>query len=76
MTLKPGQSSGEEPEAHEKSEQVLLVLKGEVQAEVEGKRKKLKEGDSIVIPPGAKHKFTNKGKRSCVTFSTYSPPEY
>src|SRR4051794_7048935 len=76
MTLKAGQSSGEEPEAHEKSEQVLLVLKGEVVAQLAGKRKTLHEGDSIVIPPGTKHKFTNKAAHQCVTFNTYSPPEY
>ena len=76
MTLKPGRSSGEEAEAHENSEQVLLVLKGEVVAEVRGKTKTLKVGDSVVIPPGTKHKFTNEAKRACVTFNTYSPPEY
>ena len=76
MTLKPGQSSGENAESHEKSEQVLLVLHGEVMAEIEGEQKILKQGDSIVIAPGTKHKFTNQSKNACVTFNTYSPPEY
>jgi len=76
MTLKPGRSSGEEPEAHKNSTQVLLVLKGEVVAQLEGNRKALSEGDVIVIPAGVKHKFTNKGRNDCVTFNTYSPPEY
>jgi mannose-6-phosphate isomerase-like protein (cupin superfamily) len=76
MTLKPGQSSGKEPEAHKNSEQVLLVLEGEVAAEVDGKRKTLKRRDIIVIPPGTPHKFKNKSNRRCVTFNTYSPPEY
>lgn len=76
MTLKPGQSSGEKPEAHKNSEQVLLVIEGEVCAEVDGQRKNLKRRDIIVIPPGTPHKFKNNGKRRCVTFNTYSPPEY
>jgi mannose-6-phosphate isomerase-like protein (cupin superfamily) len=76
MTLKPGQSSGSEPEAHKNSTQVLLVLSGEVLAEVEGERKKLSEGDVIVIPAGVRHKFTNDRSSDCVTFNTYSPPEY
>ncbi|HTG45105.1 MAG TPA: cupin domain-containing protein [Verrucomicrobiae bacterium] len=76
MTLKPGQSSGEEAEAHEKSEQVLVVISGEVFAEVEAETKLLSRGDVILIPPGTRHKFTNRGPADCVTFNTYSPPEY
>jgi mannose-6-phosphate isomerase-like protein (cupin superfamily) len=76
MTLKPGGKSGEEAEAHEKSTQILLVLKGEVVGELEGKRKTLSEGDVIVIPAGVKHKFINEGRSECITFNTYSPPEY
>ena len=76
MILEPGKSSGAEPEAHEQSEQVLVVLEGEVLAEVAGEKKTLKEWDVIVIPPGMKHKFTNSSAKRCVTFNTYSPPEY
>ncbi len=76
MTLQPGQSSGDEPEAHRKSAQVLIVLEGEVLAEVDGKSATMKQWDSILIPSGTPHKFTNKSSRPCVTFSTYSPPEY
>lgn len=76
MTLEPGASSGEEPEAHKNSTQVLLVLEGEVLGEMGGRRKKLKPGDVLVINAGVKHKFTNRGKKKCVTFNTYSPPEY
>jgi mannose-6-phosphate isomerase-like protein (cupin superfamily) len=76
MTLKPGQSSGEEAEAHKESEQVLIVLEGEVVAEVEGKTGTMKKHDLILIPAGTKHKFTNKSRENAITFNTYSPPEY
>ena len=76
MTLKPGKSSGDEPKAHQNSTQVLLVLEGEVLAELGGERKKLGRGDVIVIPAGVRHKFTNEAERDCLTFNTYSPPEY
>jgi mannose-6-phosphate isomerase-like protein (cupin superfamily) len=76
MTLKPGQSSGEEKEAHKNSEQVLLVLEGDVFAEVGSETNTLQARDIILIPAGTPHKFTNKGKTNCVTFNTYSPPEY
>jgi len=76
MRLNPGQSSGEEAEAHEESEQTLLVLEGEVFGEIDSEKKTLKVGDVIVIPAGTKHKFTNRSRKPVVTFNVYSPPEY
>jgi mannose-6-phosphate isomerase-like protein (cupin superfamily) len=76
MTLKPGKSSGSEPEGHEKSDQVLLVLEGEVEGEIGDDAIMMKKGDVIVIPAGTKHKFTNRSSADVVTFNTYSPPEY
>jgi mannose-6-phosphate isomerase-like protein (cupin superfamily) len=76
MTLTPGQSSGEKPEAHKNSEQVLLVLDGEVLAEVEEEKRIMRKGDVVLIPAGTKHKFTNQSAQAISTFNTYSPPEY
>ena len=76
MTLGPGQATGDEPEAHKASDQVLLVVGGDLSAEIAGARSQLKAGDVVVIPPGTKHKFTNRGAKPAVTFSVYSPPEY
>ena len=76
MTLNPGQSSGEKPEAHEKSEQVLLVIQGEVQAEISGEQRTLGKGDVVLIPAGVPHRFSNRSQAPAITFNTYSPPEY
>lgn len=76
MVLEPGRSSGKKPEAHEKSEQVLLVLEGEVEGEIGGRHCELKKGDVVLIPAGVAHQFTNRGSVRAVTFNTYSPPEY
>jgi mannose-6-phosphate isomerase-like protein (cupin superfamily) len=76
MKLGPGQPTGEEPEAHEKSDQVLLLVAGELSAEIGGKRSRMKAGDTVIIPPRVKHEFTNSGKEPAVTFNVYSPPEY
>jgi mannose-6-phosphate isomerase-like protein (cupin superfamily) len=76
MRLAPGQSSGDKPEAHEHSEQILLVLEGELLAEIEGESQMMKKFDLVVIPPGKKHKFTNQSRNPVLTFNTYSPPEY
>jgi mannose-6-phosphate isomerase-like protein (cupin superfamily) len=76
MALKPGGASGSTAEAHEKSEQVLLLLEGEVEGEVADEKRILRKGDVIVVPAGAKHRFRNHGRTTAVTFSVYSPPEY
>jgi mannose-6-phosphate isomerase-like protein (cupin superfamily) len=76
MTLGTGQATGETAEAHEKSEQVLLLIEGDLVAEIGGKRSRMKAGDVVVIPPRVKHRFTNPGDRPAVTFNVYSPPEY
>jgi mannose-6-phosphate isomerase-like protein (cupin superfamily) len=76
MTLKPGKSSGSEPEGHKNSDQVLLVLEGEIEGEIGDNAITMRKDDVVVIPAGTKHKFTNRSSADVVTFNTYSPPEY
>jgi len=76
MTLAPGDATGDQAEAHEKSDQVLLVLGGELTGEVGDQRPHLKKGDVIIIPAGVKHRFVNRAKKPAVTFNVYSPPAY
>jgi mannose-1-phosphate guanylyltransferase len=76
MTLAPGHSSGEKAEAHEKSDQVLLVLDGKIEGQVGDERSALEKGDVIIVPAGVKHRFTNPGKARATTFNVYSPPAY
>ena len=76
MTLAPGDATGDEAEAHEKSDQVLLILGGELTGEVGDQRPHLKKGDVIIIPAGVKHRFVNRAKKPAVTFNVYSPPAY
>jgi mannose-6-phosphate isomerase-like protein (cupin superfamily) len=76
MTLKPGKSSGSEPEGHKNSDQVLLVLKGEVEGEIGDETITMRQGEVIIIPAGTKHEFRNRSSVDAMTFNTYSPPEY
>jgi len=76
MTLKPHDESSEEMNTHDKSDQVVLVLEGEIEAEVGKVKRMLKKGDTCIIPAGTPHRLTNPGSRQAVTFSVYSPPEY
>ena len=76
MTLQPGGQSSIENNVHEKSDQILLVVEGEVEAEVAGERKILRKGDVCVVPAGTRHRFENKSSETVLTFSVYAPPEY
>ncbi|HYY12971.1 MAG TPA: cupin domain-containing protein [Chthoniobacterales bacterium] len=76
MTLEPGDETGEKAEAHKNSDQVLLMLEGELSGEVGDDRPQLKRGDVIVVPAGVKHRFVNRGDTPAVTFNVYSPPAY
>lgn len=76
MTLKAWSATGSKAEAHEKSDQILLVLGGELIGELGQERPKLSKGDVIIIPAGTKHRFINESERPAVTFNVYSPPAY
>lgn len=76
MTLEPGAATGEKAEAHDKSDQVLLMLDGELIGKVGDERPRLSKGDVIVIKAGTKHRFANASSTNAITFNVYSPPAY
>ena len=76
MTLEGGGESSEEPDFHPNSDQVLLVVEGEVSAEISGETASMRAGDVVIVPAGARHKFSNPTKARAVTFSVYAPPAY
>ena len=76
MTLKADGQSSEELNMHEKSDQVLLVLEGEIHGEIGEEKVVMRQGDVCIVPAGTPHRFENKSKNRAVTFNVYSPPEY
>ena len=76
MTLKPHGESSERRNVHEKSDQVVLIIEGEIEAEVGDVTRTLKAGDTCIIPAGTPHRLTNGGEHEAVTFNVYTPPEY
>jgi mannose-6-phosphate isomerase-like protein (cupin superfamily) len=76
MILEAGDHSSEEMNTHEKSDQVLLLLEGELKAEVGGETHVMRKGDTCIVSAGTPHRFENKGKARAITFNVYSPPEY
>ena len=77
MTLKPGQSSSDEPEnEHPRCEQWLFVLRGTGRAVVGKRRVALKEDSLLLIEKGEAHQITNTGRSPLVTLNFYAPPAY
>jgi mannose-6-phosphate isomerase-like protein (cupin superfamily) len=62
MVLDARGESSEELNTHEKSDQVLLVIEGEVVAEIGGKKRSMREGDVCIVPAGTPHRFENQSE--------------
>ena len=76
MILTAGGPSSEEMNVHKKSHQVLLLLEGELQAEIDEEKRIMRKGDTCIVSAGTPHRFENRGKGRAVIFNVYSPPEY
>ena len=76
MILTVGKHSSEETNSHEKSDQVLLLLEGELHAEVGAVKRIMRQGDTCIVSAGTPHRFENRGSGRAVTFNVYSPPAY
>jgi mannose-6-phosphate isomerase-like protein (cupin superfamily) len=76
MVLDSGQESGPYGNEHPESEQVLFVVEGTVEADVDGKHFTMGAGDSTIVPGGALHRFVNKSMERVVTFNVYAPKAY
>jgi mannose-6-phosphate isomerase-like protein (cupin superfamily) len=77
MTLKPGQSSSDEPEnEHPRAEQWLYVVSGSGKARVGERSLRISAGSLLVIEKVEKHKITATGEKPLVTVNFYAPPAY
>jgi len=75
MSLLPLEEIGMEKHRH--TSQFIRVEKGKGMANINGHRYLLKDGDSVVIPPGTWHNIVNTSKtRSLKLYTIYSPPEH
>ena len=76
MSLEPGEASGDAKEDHPSSDQVLLVMEGEVTAEIAEEKAHMRQGDVVIVPAGVRHRFENESRHVVKTFSVYAPPAY
>jgi transcriptional regulator with XRE-family HTH domain len=74
--LEVGGSTGPQPYAHGDSEELFVVLAGEVQLEVGGQIFQLEHGDSIDYRSSTPHRATNAGDDLAEVMWIISPPSY
>lgn len=72
MSVEPGDDIGEE--THD-VDQVLVFVKGEGEAVLNGERSEVEKGSLVAVPAGTKHNFINTGKKPLKLYTIYSPPE-
>ncbi|MEE6257899.1 cupin domain-containing protein [Plantactinospora sonchi] len=74
MTIPPDGEIGEE--VHEEIDQILTFVSGTGEARVAGERRKVTQGDLVVVPAGTRHNFVNTGPNPLVLYTIYGPPEH
>ena len=76
LTLEAGEASSDKPSTHAESDQILVVLQGEVTAKIGEESALMKRGDAVTVPAKTPHTFTNHGRERAVTFSVYAVPAF
>jgi len=76
ITLQPGEATSEDFNAHPHSEQTVVLLEGELVAEVGHEHHVLHGGESLIIPAGAPHRLRNDAQGPAFAFTVYAPPAY
>jgi mannose-6-phosphate isomerase-like protein (cupin superfamily) len=74
MTIPPGGEIGEE--VHGETDQILTFVSGVGEATVSGQKKRVAQGDLVVVPAGEMHNFVNTGPNPLVLYTVYGPPEH
>ena len=75
MSLKPGEEIG--LETHVSTDQFFRFEGGNGKCIIDGNEYKVKNGDAIVVPAGAKHNVINTDSENALKMYTiYAPPQH
>jgi len=75
MSIKPGEEIGEE--THEDVDQFFRFEEGEGKVIIDGVEHRVKDGNGVIVPAGAKHNVINTSKLvNLKLYTIYSPPEH
>jgi mannose-6-phosphate isomerase-like protein (cupin superfamily) len=64
---------GPPPHFHTGLNEVFMVLEGEMEFLINGEVKKIKQGESVDLPPNVVHTFNNVGSSNCKWLNIHSP---
>lgn len=75
MSLMPGEEIGEE--THDDVDQFFRFEAGEGKVIIDGVEHRVKDGNAVIVPAGARHNVVNTSKTANLKLYTiYSPPEH
>lgn len=74
MSIPPGGGIGEE--THDHVEQILYVMSGNGEAELDGIITPVRGGDVVVVKPGTRHDLRNIGADALKIATVYVPPNH
>ena len=74
MTLKVGEDIGSE--IHTGNDQFFRFESGSGKCVIDGNEYKVKEGDVIIVPAGARHNVINEGAAELKMYSIYGSPNH
>ena len=74
MTIPVDGEIGEE--VHPDTDQILTFVSGVGEAQIDGEKQEVAQGDLVAVPAGAKHNFLNTGPNPLVLYTVYGPPEH
>jgi mannose-6-phosphate isomerase-like protein (cupin superfamily) len=71
-TLAPGRAT--QRHYHAQTEEIYVLLEGEGEMEVDGDRRRVRPGDAVLIPPGARHEIRAAGSSGLRFLCCCAPP--
>lgn len=74
MSISKNEEIGEE--VHADRDQFFRVEKGKGEVVIDGETTKIRGGDGIVVPAGARHNIINTGSKRLRLYTIYGPPEH
>jgi mannose-6-phosphate isomerase-like protein (cupin superfamily) len=75
MSIKPGEEIGEE--THKDVDQFFRFEEGEGKVIIDGVEHRVKDGNGVIVPAGARHNVINTSKiMNLKLYTIYSPPEH
>jgi mannose-6-phosphate isomerase-like protein (cupin superfamily) len=75
MSIKPGEEIG--AETHDTVDQFFRFEEGEGKVIIDGVEHRVKDGNGVIVPAGARHNVINTSKSANLKLYTiYSPPEH